>query len=647
MSDPEEKPAQAAETPKPDEPREPNAPGKRSRLRRFFLRHLPLTVAGGAVLLAAATAGLYFWASSSEFENLVRKRLVSTLETATGGRVEIASFHWKLLSLEAEASGVVIHGLEGPGEAPYAQIGNLRVGLSVLGFWSPRILLRHLEISRPQLHLIAYADGSTNQPQPKRPRKPGKPVLDTFFDMRVGKVLLEQGVVDYEDRAAAFDFQNRYIPLDLTANDASLHLAYMPPAAGKPESFHIEVGASDLRIARGGSAHREAQIVQGRFEAALDLVRAAVYVRSLRIEASGKTLEVSGTLQDFAHPRWVAKAIGDLDMRLLDPVTGYPFAPQGIAHLDLNGSGQDGQFRADGTVHIDGGSYIGTGVIATGVQLDAHVHADAEQLLITSIVGRLRQGGQMEGSIALNPWLPIIPGAPVLQPTAGKVRGDKAKPKTPAVPLHPPPVSIPVNGQVTANFKDVTLDALLDMVGQQPFQRLGLNALLNGPAKATWTKGDTNTLVVESTLSLNPSSNTVAGEVPASGAVEGTYFQRNGSVDLRKLEVHMPASQLEAHGDLGAYPLTSHTALLVDFHSHDLGEFDQVLRDLGLALNGKTGAGALPIVLGGQADFHGTWTGSLVDPRIAGSAKAATVYRDTAQTAGQIGQAAVCPIRFG
>ena len=48
--------------------------------------------------------------------------------------------------------------------------------------------------------------------------------------------------------------------------------------------------------------------------------------------------------------------LGDLDMRLLDPVLGYPFAPQGIAHLDLDAAGEDGEFRTDGNIHIDGGA---------------------------------------------------------------------------------------------------------------------------------------------------------------------------------------------------------------------------------------------------------------------------------------------------
>src|SRR5579863_9389163 len=118
---------------------------------------------GAAVILLVIVVALCFWASSSACENLIRKRLIVRLETMTGGRVEIASFQWHPFDLAAEADGLVIHGLEAAGEKPYAQVGQLQVRISVLGLWSPRILLRNLEIVHPAFHLIVYPDGSTNQ----------------------------------------------------------------------------------------------------------------------------------------------------------------------------------------------------------------------------------------------------------------------------------------------------------------------------------------------------------------------------------------------------------------------------------------------------------------------------------------------------
>ena len=160
------------------------------------------------------------------------------------------------------------------------------------------------------------------------------------------------------------------------------------------------------------------------------------------------------------------------------------------------------------------------------------------------------------------------------------------------------------------------------MVSPQPYRRMGLDARLNGPAVAVWTHGDGNTVSVNAQFGLSPSRQTPAGEVPTTGAIDATYAQHNGSVDLRKLEIHLPQSDLEAHGVLGAYPTASPSALTVDFHSHNLAEFDTALRSLGFKRNGKTGAAALPVSLAGQADFHGIWTGSLARPHIAGTVEA-------------------------
>jgi translocation and assembly module TamB len=611
-----------------------------SRLRRFFLRHLPLALAASLLLLAATFTGLYFAASSARFENLIRGQIANKLEAATGGRVEIASFHWNLLRLEAEADGLVIHGLEAPGEAPYAQFERLRVRLSVMGIWSPRIQLRELEIYRPQLHLIVYPDGSTNQPQPRKPTKEGKPALDRFFDLKAGHVAVAQGILDYENRAAAFDFQNRFIPLDFAASDVSLRMTYIPAKGivrrgGAPESYRIEVGARDLNLARGALSQPEKTkplVVQGFLQATLDLTRSAAYLRSLRITARSRgvkdrTLEISGSLDDFAHPRWQAKASGDLDLRLVDPITGYPFAPEGLAHLDFTGSGAAGSFRADGGIHVNDGSYIGTGVVATGFGLDARIHADPDQLLVTSIFLRLRQGGQIDGDLSLVHWLPTPPSAPARPPAAapnGKSRNAGSLPPIAAKPLPPSDeITIPVNGKVIASFKDVALDTLLEMLCDPPFQHLGLDARVSGPANALWINGDNRTLSIKALLSLAPPAVAAQGEVRAGGLIDATYTQRDGTVALRKLEVLTPASQLEAHGHLGAYPVTSPSTLAVDFHTHDLGEFDTVLRDLGMSRNGKTGTAALPVALTGRVDFlHGTWTGSLVDPHLAGNLKA-------------------------
>jgi translocation and assembly module TamB len=614
-------------------PTEPVTPPKSrpSRLRRFFLRHLPISVAAAILLLAATLTGLYFFASSAAFENYLRGRIAQELETATGGRVEIASFHWDLLRLEAEAGGIVIHGHEAPGEAPYAQVKTVRVRWSMLGWWIPHFPLRSLEIFQPQLHLIVYPDGSTNQPQPRKPKKASKPALDSFFNLKVSHIAVEQGFLDYENRAASFDFQNRFIPLDFAASDLSLRMAYASARPGNPEFYRIEAGVRDLSLARGAAAsrHPAQPQVQGYLQATLDLSRTVATLRSLRITARGRgvkerSLEITGVLDRFTNPRWQAKAAGDLDLRLVEAMTGYPFTPQGLAHLDLNGAGEAGRFRIDGSLHVDNGSYIGTGVVATGFQMDARLHADPEALLVNSIQLHLRQGGQIDGDLSLIHWLPVLPGEAALQPPApgnGKNHAPPVKPKPSA-----DEITIPVNGKVTSTFKDVALDTLLEMLCDPPFQRLGLDARVSGPANALWINGDQNTLSVQALLKLAPPAQAAPGKVLTGGLIDATYTQRDGAVDMRKLELDLPSSQLTAHGHLGAYPLNSPSAFAVELHTANLGEFDTVLRDLGLERNGKVGTAALPVALNGRLDLvNGFWAGSLVDPHISGDLKATQV----------------------
>lgn len=622
----------------------PDAP--RTSWSRRLLGHCMRVAAGVLIAFAVVLVVLYFWARSSTGKEFVRKTLADRIETVTGGRVDIQAFHWHLAQLAAEADGLVIHGREARGEAPYAQIAQLRIRISLLGLLSPKIVLRSLEVVRPELHLIVYRDGSTNQPHPLKPRQANKPVLDTLFNLQAGHVAVDQGTFHFEDRAASFDFQDRFAPLDFAADDVSVRLAYVPAAGSNPEHYRIDTGAQNLNLFRGEASHPLAKPVEGRMQASLDLLHSGVELRSFTLTAFGKgvpdrSLNLSGNLVDFVDPRWQFKARGQLDMRLLEAMTGYGDAPEGIANLDLAAEGHAGEFRLDGPIHVDGGAYVASGVYARDVRLDARLHADPRQLLITSIFAHLHQGGEITGQISLLHWLPTTPGpallpAPAAEPPARHHWFSKQSPQPRAVapPPQSTPILIPVDGRVDAEFKDVSVDTVLDLVSHPPFQRLGLDALLNGPAIATWKHGDVNSLAVNARLAMSPSAKAPAGEVPASGGIDATYRQSDGSVDLRNLSLVLPASRFEAHGHLGAYPVSSPTAISVDFSSRNLAEFDTVLRDLGLHHNGNSGTAALPVKLDGEADFQGEWTGSLSDPHLAGSLKASNLTVEMPATSG-------------
>jgi translocation and assembly module TamB len=600
--------------------------------------------AGLLVAVVALLAALCLWCGSSQFENLVRGRMVAQLQKATGGRVEIRSFHWRLTTLEAEAGGIVIHGLEDPGEAPYAQIETLRARIGVVGFLSPRIRLRELEVLKPQIHLIAYPDGSTNAPHPANPQNSKKPVIATLFDLQAGHVSVLQGSFDFYSHASGFDFAPRYLPLEFQANDVSLLIKFIPEGGKNPELYRIEIGVRELNLMRGGKAPSASKF-PAYLQASIDLARNSAFLRSLRLTEhthgeKERMLEASGTLSDFTHPRWEGKVIGDFDLHLLNPIIGFPFTPEGVAHFNIIAAGDGHGFRIDGPVHVDDGAYVDASIRARHLQVNTNVHVDPKVMHFANIAVRFLEGGQLDGDLQLEQWQPhplprsatISAAPPETRPQATKHFWNRRKKPAPVPPatsrdilMKEPDSEMTVHGKIVSAFKNVAMDTILDIVGRDPFTRLGIDTALNGPATAEWVEGDVKTLKVEGKLSMTPSGHILEGEIPGSGIIDATYSQRSGVVDVRQLQLNLLESQIAVHGTLGAYPLTSPTALAVDFHSDDLGEFDTTLRALGLQRRGQAGTTALPVALNGEAEFHGSWDGSLISPRLSGNLKATKI----------------------
>ncbi len=113
----------------------------------------------------------------------------------------------------------------------------------------------------------------------------------------------------------------------------------------------------------------------------------------------------------------------------------------------------------------------------------------------------------------LDHWIPPLAGAPVVQavePLKHEKKGRSHERATPPVTAKVD-TNLHTDGQVKAYFRNVSLDTILDMVSQPPFQRLGMDARINGLTNAKWSDGDVNTLSVDANLSLSSSPKSDAG----------------------------------------------------------------------------------------------------------------------------------------
>jgi translocation and assembly module TamB len=190
---------------------------------------------GGLTVLGLVLFGVFAWYSTTpDFERRLGNEVVKVLENATGGRVELRRISFDLWHLGIEADGLVIHGLEGPGEAPYLAVDRILVRVKLFNFFAraagtggpANVSLNYLRVEHPQFHLIVDKDGKTNQPTPKHPSTSNKPLIDTLLDLKARQVELANGVALLNNRA---------IPFELAARDlnAEVHYISLKTATGR------------------------------------------------------------------------------------------------------------------------------------------------------------------------------------------------------------------------------------------------------------------------------------------------------------------------------------------------------------------------------------------------------------------------------
>ncbi len=549
-------------------------------------------------VVAILFIGAAWYASTPSFQNRVRQAVIAQLEDATGGRVELKHFGWQLTHLEFEADDLTIHGLEAPGEVPYAHLDRLFIRLQILSFFRAKIGLNLLEADHPVLHLIVYPNGTTNQPQPKHPSTGS--TKDEIFDLAVNRTVLNNGLAILNERK---------IPFNLAANNLAAQVSYVPARGHYTGSLHAE----DIVLERGALPP-----VHSVLDASLDVGRNTADLVSLTLQsgpanAAQKTVvRLAGTLDNFSDPHWQFTIKGAVDALEIRALTGMPGLDGGIAQLTAAGRGTEAQFTIDGNARISGGAYSTGTVHAAGVTADAVAHVTQDLISLPSMHARLATGGTIAGSLRITNW------------------------QTPAPLRSGAPQAAPQQGTIRTNIAGFTVDSVLDTVAPRGYRRLGFDGSASGTANVDWT-GSLDNVVGTVDVTLAPPHPATPNEVPLNGVVQAAYVNRTGSVDIRTFDIRTPASQIQVSGSLGVYPVTRHSEINASFTTTNLGEFNPALATLGL---GKPGQGSpIPAQLHGEAQFHGVVSGTLDSPDFRGHLEATNfdiIPPRSAQMAGNV-----------
>ena len=615
---------------------------------------------GGIVALLLTLFGIFAWyTTTADFERRVGDKLIAVLGDATGGRVELKHVSFDLWHLAVEVNGLVIHGLEPQGEAPYLSADKILVRVKILNFFSrvvgqgvaSHISLNYLRVEHPQFHLIVDKDGKTNQPVPKHPTTSTEPVTDTLLDLRARKIELANGVALLNERA---------IPFDLAARDLNAEIHYI---------FHTDrYGATiDLRDLRTRLA-KEPE-AQSKLHLEAELGRDIAVLQQLNLgTGSASQFQARGTLTHFARPEWEAKLSGSIEVKQIAVLTGLDTLRAGTIDLDVQARncieatpqtekkppfwerirprshgkreplpapalepGCPAAFLVAGNAKIRDAGYRDEYVDVRGVNATTQIHLSPSEMMLNKIVATLPEGGTITGDMRIEHWLGEVPAdsadASPTAKAAASTANTTAKSVGAKVSITTVPKIEPSRAYITASLNAISLRTIMDITAGH-YPDLGFDTAVSGPVKVEWgglQRDVADTVEVDGDLALKPTGvrrKGVASNVPVTGHVLAHYTGRNETVLIKQLNMQTAQSTLTATGILGVNIGDPLTALHVDLTAHDLSEYNQLLTTLGLEANGKKGTAAIPVTLHGALHFTGTALGAARDLDVKGHLEA-------------------------
>src|ERR1035437_5059386 len=556
-----------------------------------------LGVLAALAVLAAILAVIVV--QSPWFYEKVRQLIVGTVETATGGRVTVASFRFDWKHMRAEVHDFVLHGTELPDKPPLFRAGSVVGGIKLVSILRQDVDIQSLTVSDPRIYLIVGGDGRTNVPKPKVRRTGKSSTMEDILKLAIGRFSLERGIFEVEARTR--------IPFAVRGENLNVRLAY------------------DLlgRRYRGTVATQPLYLSYDDYGPAPFAVNLAVTMEKNRIAldsgtiATGATrVEVNGALEDLAAPR--ARFQYQARVALADVARIFRVPQLRAGNAQVGGTGEwtpaNGlalagnlhassveyrddvlrlvDFRGDGAVAASA-----KGVTAAGLRLSGFYAHDKRREPVQGQVGSfsLRDKDIEIGGVALSLLGGSFRGQARLRQldryaVSGELSGVDAR-RTVAMYSSEP---LPWNALV---FGGVTLEG----------------SLKNG--KDLRAGGNL-------TLAPAPSGDAVRGQIQVA------YVARSGALDLGRSSISLPHSRADFSGAINS-------ELKVHLETSDLNDLLPALGRSAASLPVKL-ARAAPIGAAtgvppggrersqnsGAVLFDGSVTGDLGNPRIAGHLRA-------------------------
>jgi translocation and assembly module TamB len=547
----------------PGQPAEPAPRQRRRILWKLFL--------GFCIFTLVAFSLLAWYVTTDSFQQLVRRRVVASVEKITGGRVELGELHTIPFRLRVDARNLTIHGKEASDQVPFVHVDRLQAELKIISLLSTTIGLHSLELDHPVAHIIVYPDGGTNVPEPKvksssTQSSSTQGPVETLFSLSVAHIQVQQGELLWEDTKMPFDFD---------ARDTAMLLNYS--LLRRRYEAHVAVGDIATRF-------QQYRSFSWRFDTSLVLARGRADISSLNASSGKSEIHFAGRLQDFHDPKLEGSYHGLVDLAEVAALAKQAEVHKGTVQFDGKGSWTLRDFGTQGTVQVREIEWSNAKLSMKNGRLTASYAVTPSRFHVSGIKANLL-GGDLAGDADVTNWQNSLAPSPV--PGKRHVIG------------RVPPNSLQ-RGSVRLQLTGFPLLPGLEFLSSQqlPLDRLGLSGSASGNVEMLWV-GLIRDAETRLNLAIAPPSKPGPNEIPVRGQIDGIYRGSRDELEISQGRLNAPGTEITATGNLA-----SDSSLRFSVTSHNLREWTPLL-------DAAYGSRDLPFAIHGWATLAGNASGKL------------------------------------
>ncbi len=511
-------------------------------------------------MLALALTALIIL-STGWFQRSLERRVIAALESLTGGRVEIAGFHFRPWVFQATLQNLVIHGSEAAGEPPLVSARQVVAHLSPRAFLRQHLQLRGLDVDQLQVHLRTEPNGSTNLPS-LRQQTSAEEGLEDLMDLSIQRLTVSH---------SAFFWNNQRQPFEVDARQLAILLRM---TRGR---YAGTVSSSDTAIRSARWA-----LPPVTFNTRFELSRDGLIVPSFTWQAVGTSGQASLKTTPLAAPETTVSFQGSADFPLLARIFEVPELRGGGLEIDGQATYRQGHLSAKGHAHAHHVQVVSSSLTSGSLEASADYALADQQFDLTNLAVTL-WGGTASGT------------------------------------LHANLAQSPALFQLKAQLHQLRLEDALHSAALAPLLQAQVHpvATTDGTLNATWS-GRMEGLKTAFDFAFQGRDDAPQTLLPLSGYARGTLAMERGlTLQLADSHFETPHSTLTAQGTLAELPLLSGTAppLTFTLTTTDFEEWRPLFQSLIAAPE------AIPLVLKSPAELTGQMRGSKAQPSLQGRLK--------------------------